>query len=165
MKSSKKFFFSGLFVGFFLGLIMVALIAGGFGFMALKNPHGALVRFALSKAHLFTGVIGPLVSMKQLASSAAMKLKDPALKAKYPLAFEDVPFSGSRVEHSGSLISWIAPFSARVGPEEVPPRTNPSPGPYRSRENGPAELSERLPFSVFLNETEKSIPRSFRIGG
>ena len=112
-----------MFVGFFLGLIMVAVIAGGFGFMVLKNPHGALVRFALSKAHLFTGVIGPLVSMKHLASNAAMKLKDPALKAKYPLAFEEVPFSGSRVERSGPLISWIAPFSARVGPEVVPPRS------------------------------------------
>ena len=120
VKSPKKIFFSGLFVGFFLGLFMIATVVAGLGFMALKNPHGDLVRFALSKAHLLTGVIGPLVSIKQLASSAVLKLKDPALKSKYPLSFEEVPFSGSRVEESGPLISWIAPFSARVGPDVVP---------------------------------------------
>ena len=150
MKSPKKIFFSGLFVGFFLGLFMIATVVAGLGFMALKNPHGGLVRFALSKAHLFTGVIGPLVSIKQLASSAVLKLKDPALKSKYPLSFEEVPFSGSRVEESGSLTSWIAPFSARVGPEVIPPGSRvKSPGKTR-----PVKLiglkGETLSFQLIL---------------
>ncbi|MCL4486227.1 MAG: DUF4091 domain-containing protein [Nitrospirae bacterium] len=121
MESSRKSFTIGILVGFVVGVSMVGIVAAGLGYMALKNPHGALVRFALSKAHLFTGVLGPLVSMKHLATSAAAKLKDPALKAKYPFSFQEVPFSGSRVERSGSLVSWIAPFSDRVGPDVVPP--------------------------------------------
>ncbi len=118
MNPSRKSFSLGLIVGFVLGIAMVGLVAVGGAALILGNPHGDLAKLALSKAHYF---LGPLVSMKHLAQNTVAKLKDPELKLKYPLAFEEVPFSGSRVEKSGDLISWIAPFSDRVKREEVPP--------------------------------------------
>ena len=120
MNLSRKSFSFGVLVGFVLGIVMVGLVAVGGAALIFRNPHGNLARLAMSKAHYF---LGPLVSMKHLALSAASKLKDPELKLKYPLSFQEVSFSGSRIEKSGDLVSWIAPFSDRVKKDEEPPRS------------------------------------------
>jgi hypothetical protein len=99
---------------------MVALIAVGGVALILRDPHGGLAKLALSKAHL---ILGPLVSMKHLALNFSSKIKAPELKLKYPLSFQEVLFSGSRIEQSGKLISWIAPFSDHVKIDEESPRS------------------------------------------
>ncbi len=106
-------------MGFILGSFAVVLIGAGAGALILRDPHGNLSKLVLSKAHY---ILGPLVSMKHLALNTVSKLKDPELKLKYPLSFQKVSFSGSRIEKSGDLISWVAPFSDRVKENEKPPR-------------------------------------------
>lgn len=120
MQSTRKSFSIGLFVGFFLGIAMVGIVALGGAALILRDPHGGLARLALSKARY---LLGPIVSIKHLALNTVSKLKEPELKLKYPLAFQKVPFSGSRIEKSGDLVSWIVPFSARVKNDEEPPRS------------------------------------------
>ena len=119
MRLSRKSFSIGLFLGFIVGAFSVVIIAAGAGALILRDPHGNLAKVVLSKAHYF---LGPLVSVKHLALNAVSKLKDPELKLKYPLSFQKVLFSGSRIEKSGNLVSWIEPFSARVKEDEEPPR-------------------------------------------
>ena len=123
MEFSKKSFYTGLFIGFFIGASLVLLGALGAGFMIIKDPHGPLAKLVINKAHLYSGVLGPLVSIKHLAENTASKLKTPELRIKYPYAFQNIPFPGSRVEQSGDLLSWISPFSDRVSIDEIPPQT------------------------------------------
>ena len=99
---------------------MVAIVGVGAAALILRDPHGNLAKLAMSKAHYF---LGSLVSVKHLALNTVAKLKDPELKIKYPLSFQEVSFSGSRIEKSGDLVSWIAPFSDRVKKDEEPPRS------------------------------------------
>ena len=120
MNSSRKSFSIGLLIGFVGGVSIVVFAALGSAALILRDPHGGLAKLALSKAHYF---MGPLVSIKHMALNTASKLKDPELKIKYPLSFQEVPFSGSRIEKSGDLVSWIAPFSDRVKKDEEPPRS------------------------------------------
>jgi hypothetical protein len=121
LKSSKKIFSFGFLTGFIVGIFSVIIISFGAASIILTNPHGNLAKYALSKAHYFTGILGPLVSVKHLALNTISKLNDPELKIKYPLSFQEAPFSGTRIEKSGSFVSWIAPFSDRVPKDEIPP--------------------------------------------
>lgn len=123
MSFSKKSFFGGLFIGFVAGASMILLTAAGAGYMVLKDPHGSLARLVVDKVHLYSGMLGPLVSIKHLAENTANKLKEPELQIRFPFSFQHVAFSGSRAEKSGSLVSWISPSSDRVSIDEFPPRT------------------------------------------
>ena len=120
MSFSRKSFSIGLLVGIVVSSAMVVFVALGAAALIVRDPHGGLARLALSKAHYF---LGPIVSLKHLALNTVSKLKEPELKIKYPLSFQKVSFSGSRIEKSGNLVSWIAPFSDRVKMDEEPPHS------------------------------------------
>ena len=121
MGFSKKSFISGMLIGFFVGSSMIFIVALGAGFLIIKDPHGPLAKLVINKLHLYSGVLGPLVSIKHLAESTASKLKTPELKMRYPFSFQTVSFPGSRVEQSQDLLSWISPFSDRIPVDQKPP--------------------------------------------
>ena len=67
MGFSKKSFISGMLIGFFVGSSMIFIVALGAGFLIIKDPHGPLAKLVINKLHLYSGVLGPLVSIKHLA--------------------------------------------------------------------------------------------------
>jgi len=119
MNDSRKGFFKGLFVGIMLSLFM-GVFAVGLGVFILKNPHGRLATIVFGKSNQF-GLLTPVFSAKKLAINTLKDLKTPELKVRFPLAFQEVPFAGTRVEKSGSLTSWIAYTSDRVQIDSSPP--------------------------------------------
>ena len=79
LNTSRKNFTFGLFMGFVLGIVMVAFVAIGGVALIIRDPHGDLAKIALKNAHL---ILGPLVSMKHLALNVSSKIKSPELKLK-----------------------------------------------------------------------------------
>lgn len=117
----RKTFASGLFIGFFIGLFsLVTLLAGGILYYR-DNPGGRLSQWGKDQAKRFAQAYHPLAQLRSYAHEVKSNLNTPSALAHSTFSFQKVGFPGSRVEQSGSLVTWIAPFSDRVPPDDTPP--------------------------------------------
>lgn len=150
----RKTFTSGLFIGFFIGLFsLVTLLAGGILYYR-DNPGGRLAQWGKDQAKRFAQAYHPLAQLRSYAHEVKSNLNTPSALAHSTFSFQKVGFPGSRVEQSGSLVTWIAPFSDRVPPDEVPTQN-------KTKKNGqdrPVDLiglkGETLSFQVVLRSSD-----------
>ncbi|MHB8368075.1 MAG: DUF4091 domain-containing protein [Leptospirales bacterium] len=109
----------GLLKTFFgLGIFVIGLIA----FFYALSPESAKEFNKKGIIHSI-GAYHPLGHIKTAVSSIKSLIKKDQTAGATETGFSDSPgFSGSRAENSGSLLSWISPFSDRIPPGIGPPK-------------------------------------------
>ena len=118
----KKTFTSGLFIGFFIGIVsLVAIFAGGILYFR-DNPEGGIAQWGKAQTKLFLNEYHPISRLRSYAHEVKSNMNTPSALAHSTFSFQKVGFSGSRVEQSGSILTWISPFSDRIPPDRVPPQ-------------------------------------------
>lgn len=103
--------------GFVLGIFSVILMGLSiFVVPDLRNHVKELARNFLKDHH-------PIGSFRKIVAEAKNDVKSRPGATVIPSKFLDFPFPGNRAESSNGILSWIAPFSMRIRPDDRPPRS------------------------------------------
>ena len=150
----RKTFASGLFVGFVVGIFSLVLLLTGGILYYRDNPEGRLARMGKDIVKRFSQEYRPLSRLRSYAQEMKSGIKTPSALAHSTFSFQKVGFSGSRVERSGSILSWISPFSDRIPPDDRPPLSTIG----KTGQNHPVELvglrGETLSFQIILRSSK-----------
>lgn len=114
---------------FAIGLITGCLLSSAgilafffFGFLYYRdNPNGRIITWGKDFIKGTLHNHHPLAQIHNYIQEVKSNIRPTNLQSISTFSKQQVGFSGSRVEKSGQLISWIAPFSDRIPPDEKPP--------------------------------------------
>ena len=105
------------FTGFVLGVVSVILMGLSiFVVPDLRNHLKEMAKNFLKDHH-------PIGSLRKIVGEAKNDVKLRPGATVIPAKFLEFPFPGNRAESSNGTLSWIAPFSMRIRPDDTPPRS------------------------------------------
>lgn len=117
----KRTFASGIFIGFMIGIASVfGIMAGGILYFR-DNPDGRITQWTKNFSKNISRDYHPFARLRSYAHEVKSNLKNPSAMAHSTYSFQKVDFPGTRAEQSGTILTWIAPFSDRIPPDDTPP--------------------------------------------